>query len=371
MKKFILLLILLLNINLYAAAAVMYVTQGGSGGSPNTGTGWSDAFSITEFETDAEGSAEAGDIYYIKGNLTLGSSFSSAQDGDAVTGPIRIIFVKSGTTNEPPVQSDYPTTTDRPTIAMGAYTWNFDNYWSCENGIFTTSGTGIDIDDHSKVVNCKVTSSGGSGTCCINIGNYSSVVDCEMTNPSGNCLTVGNSSRIRNCYMYNCVNGLDVGYYTTISKCIVSSASDTAISLGSNNNTVEDCIIWGDNKDTTIGIAGNSSYDALVYNTIIDQCATGIDWSSEQNGNYFGYILLGNNTTDSSAITLGFGCVNANPSFTDPSNGDFTYQSGSEGIDDGPVPPGATGDYNWNIGIDQDDNASGGGGQPFNQGFQN
>ena len=56
--------------------------------------------------------------------------------------------------------------------------------------------------------------------------------------------------------------------------------------------------------------------------------------------------------------------VNADPDFTDAPNQDFTVGSGSPVLDTGiqvGTDTGAVGDYKWNIGTDQDDNAAGGG----------
>lgn len=72
--------------------------------------------------------------------------------------------------------------------------------------------------------------------------------------------------------------------------------------------------------------------------------------------NYNAYY--GNGTAGLNNITAGSHDVTSDPLFTSASGGDFTLTSSSPLLGTGPQTwPGATGDYQWNIGIDQDDNA--------------
>ena len=94
----------------FGVAATMYVTVAGAG--TKAGTSWANAFGYAEWETDYEGSAEPGDIYYVEdGTYTLTSDFSTARDG-TVDSYIKVIGVATGTTNEPPVSSDWGFTTE-------------------------------------------------------------------------------------------------------------------------------------------------------------------------------------------------------------------------------------------------------------------
>ena len=70
-------------------------------------------------------------------------------------------------------------------------------------------------------------------------------------------------------------------------------------------------------------------------------------------------------------FTAGANDITTDPSFTDRANGDFTLASGSGALGAG-LPqsiPGATGDYQWNIGVDQDDVCAGGTGGAGGWGF--
>ena len=114
------------------AAEEMYVTVAGAG--DNSGDSWANAMALSDFETDLEGSAEAGDIYYVKeGTYTLTSDLDwSSQDG-SYTNPIIIIGVKTETTHEPPEFSDWASGDDRPLIAQGGYALTTGDYARVRN----------------------------------------------------------------------------------------------------------------------------------------------------------------------------------------------------------------------------------------------
>ena len=81
---------------------------------------------------------------------------------------------------------------------------------------------------------------------------------------------------------------------------------------------------------------------------------------------YFNYNLYhGNGTAGLNNITAGANDSTADPSFTNAGAGDFTYSSSSSPcVGTGLVQTfssGVTGDYNWNMGVDQGDHGSGGG----------
>ena len=56
-------------------AADMMVTN--AGGGDKSGSTWANAMAFSDFETDLEGFAEAGDRYFIRGNVTVSSNILS------------------------------------------------------------------------------------------------------------------------------------------------------------------------------------------------------------------------------------------------------------------------------------------------------
>jgi len=77
----------------------------------------------------------------------------------------------------------------------------------------------------------------------------------------------------------------------------------------------------------------------------------------------FNCLWNGNGNTVSGVVQVE-GNSTSDPSFTNAAGGDFTLQSGSGALATGfpQAIMGATGDYQWNIGVDQDDNTAAGGG---------
>jgi hypothetical protein len=75
------------------------------------------------------------------------------------------------------------------------------------------------------------------------------------------------------------------------------------------------------------------------------------------------YNLFYNNGTNGNNVIIdSTNITGQDPLFTDPANGDFTLQAGSPALNAFPALAniGLTGSYKINIGLDQDDNASGG-----------
>ena len=72
-----------------------------SGG--NDGTSWADAYQTL---AAAASGLSAGDVLYLKGTETVSGSPTVAFPATDVNNPVKILAVKTATTNEPPVQSD-------------------------------------------------------------------------------------------------------------------------------------------------------------------------------------------------------------------------------------------------------------------------
>ena len=85
----------------------------------------------------------------------------------------------------------------------------------------------------------------------------------------------------------------------------------------------------------------------------------------------------GNGTAGLNNITAGANDTTGAPSFTDIANGDFTLSSSDTAVLGKGFPQdwtsvGLIGDYQWNIGVDQDDNTvAGGGGSTVGYGHSN
>ena len=372
LKKLILVIsLILIPLVCYGVPADMAVTPGGAGdGSGTAGDGttleWDNAMSEAQFEADMEANAEAGDRYYTAGGTyTLDSAYATAGTPGTVTANIQIIGVKSGTTNEPPVFSDWAFTTDRPVFAAAAFGTSFGAFWRISNIIVTTTeATGLTTAADCGVINVKATNSSGSADrSAIRLtGTQGYVLNSEGISTLGEAFHLGNGVRAISCYGHD--SKVVFSSLSTVLKVInsVADTSITGIGLGATddafivNNTLYNC---------TTGISGTTSDDNLIVNNFIGNCTTGVSFDSDFSTNFLDYNQWSFNTADTSTATKGNNAITGDISLGDPDGGNFTLPSGAASLDAGiqiGTNEGVVGDYKWNIGVDQDDNTAAGGG---------
>lgn len=316
------------------AAATMYVTVSGAG--DNSGDSWANAMSYSDWETDMETYAEAGDIYYVAGGTyTLTSDFSCQGNDANATNMIHVIGVNSGTTNEPPTASDHATGDSRPLIAAGGYAFLIGANWTVRNiRMTTTASNGFYGEGNSIRYNCKCYNSSGSSRPAFFFYNgYSSVfIGCEGQSDNGTAITSsGGGAGIFYCYAHDSVTGFSVG---NGSHPMVGNIADTCTT--GFNFSDKDCNAFISNTiyNCTTGISGTTSTNHTFLNNIIDGCTTGVSFTADYDSNIFEFNVW-DNTTDCTNATKGINDITADPSMTDPANGDFSIGSGSNCSDAG------------------------------------
>ena len=355
MKKLLVILFMLIATNIWAVPATMYVTS--AGGGDKSGSSWANAMGEAEFETDIEGGAEAGDIYYVAGGTyTLDSAYSTAKFGSA-TAPIQIIGVKSGTTNAPPSFSDWAFGTDRPLFANGGWGFSITNtYWNVYNLRFTcTYDFGVYFGGYSTIYNCKITnSSANSSFGFVANGSYVKMISCESIDTNGSAFYAPEFSDFINCYAHDSTKGFYINTsYVSVTNSIIDTCTtafdiDGTVKYTFINNTLYNCTTGYDIGGTTSGI---------FTNNIIANSTTGATATANNISNFWNYNCWSSNTTDVSNVTKGNNDITASALLNDPANGDFTLRAGSPCLDAGMQPDaniGVVGDYKWNIGADQD-----------------
>ena len=367
MKKFLLFLLIssfLLPSICFGAAATMYVTVAGAG--TKAGGDWDNAMGLAEWDTDFSGSVEAGDIYYVKqGTYTHTSAMTSGTGGSA-TAPIQVIGVVTATTETPPDSTRWAYGDDRPLLAAGGNTvYSTGSYWLWRNFRMTTTDThAFRVYTNSIAINVYVNNSGSSGRRAFYIAADSpSLKLCEAENANGRAFELNSTRfpRAENCYAHDSTDGfltLNTGGGLILDS--ISSSNTNGINLGTTHNTIRGTTIYGN----TVGILGGTSGNNTITNNIISENATGASWGTEQASNVFDYNSWFN-TADVVNVTTGSNSVTGNPLMNNPASGDFTLTTGSPALDSGMkmnVNMGTVGDYKKNIGVDQDDNESGGGG---------
>lgn len=349
----------------FGAAANMYVTVAGAG--VKDGSDWDNAFGYAEWETDVEGSVEAGDRYYIEaGNYVFTSALTTATDGTAAD-PIQFIGVASGTSNEPPDSSDYPTGSNRPTMTTGANGFIMDNFVRFENLRFEGTGDPIANTDAGGVWknNYGNNSSGSGNRGGLISGDRGVMVDCEAECVNGRAIMTGPNVLLLDCYMHDS----DVGVWGLSSGLsVVNSIFNTCTTgVQSSANRQGFNIINNTFYSGTLAVDLNNQDASTVYSNIIDAYINGIDADNPR------INILDHNVYDVSGQEVvtgeqGDNKVSGDPGLTDPTGTppDFTVGSGSNVLDAGfqfglTITGGAlAGDYKINSGVDQDDNIAAG-----------
>ena len=375
MRKFILILLLLSMPSIsWGAAADMAVTVAGAGdGSGTAGDGvtleWDNAMSLAQFETDAGTgcSSEAGDRYFVmEGTYTLNESWDCANDG-VVENPIMVIGVKSGTDAEPPTQADWAYGDARPLIeaASSGFTFYFDNGWHHYNlRVNTSASNGIRSDSNGVMYNIKSFNSSGTENryALYAFSTGSKVLFCEAISTNG----YGVYSYQGSVNLYNYVHDSNIGFngtsndgHTFIGNIIADNTEGFNASSGNHvlflNNTFY--------NNTTAIDGGSNPAGVIAVNNIFDSNTAGASWGADRdNANVWDYNQWFN-TADVVNITTGSNSVAGDALMNAPGSDDFTLTTGSPALDAGGrinTNVGVVGDYKWNIGVDQDDNASGG-----------
>lgn len=310
--------------------AEKYVTVAGAG--VKDGTDWSKAFGLAEFDTDWS-SAAAGDTYWIEeGTYTFTSDISTANDGTGAS-PIRVVGVNSGTTNEPPIYSDWATGANRPLFAGGGYMISGDNFCHFINIRYTGTDTScIHADTGALVLNCDVNNSSSSARIAVNIvAGQARAINCEVQSggsTKGTALDIGiaRGTIAFGCYCHDSATGIAMNYRESCAMFNIIDTCDVGITLGSEygqrviNNSIYNC---------TTGIIADDTNNAVIMNNSISDCTTGANWTTEQLSNWFDYNNWYNNSTDCTNCTKGPNATAVDPQYTGAAGGDFSLNTAS------------------------------------------
>jgi len=127
-------------------------------GGDKSGDSWINSMDEAAYEIHKEGALVAGDYHWIKdATYTLDSDIdSSLRDGTAVS-PVLEIGVKAGTTNEPPVYSDWSRdAADRPAFDCVTFQIKTGDYYKVQNIEFEgDNSTVLSVGFGCIVENCK------------------------------------------------------------------------------------------------------------------------------------------------------------------------------------------------------------------------
>jgi hypothetical protein len=243
----------------------------------------------------------------------------------------------------------------------------------------TTTGIDLAASVNAHFENIRLTSNvDGVGTVASSSGNY--FLNCEVDNNSSDGMnSAGNySPTLINCYVHdNTAVGIQSAHTGSFAVAINSIFdSNGGIGFGAFNRAVIiNSIAYNNTGAATSGFLFSGADTAnlsLALNSIaMNNGQYGFSRNATTRGavSYFDYNdYNGNGTAGTYQITTGANDLTSDPLFTAPTTGDFTLQSSSPMLSTGfPNSTWSTivgltaGDYQWNIGVDQDDNTAAGG----------
>lgn len=299
----------------------------------------------------------AGNTVYIKAG-TYGSTINTDTAGTG-TAPVR--WRGYNTT-----RTDNPTGTDRPlidcanTLANGIVSDVADQWWQ-HLRVDDCTGDGITYGGGATFENVKSSNNtddgwddtANTGLMCYRCeANGNSSVGFEATSSATASLIqlagtyihdntgAGTGTGAQGAVLFTITESNGGDGIDETGHCINSiaynntGASSDGFNESSSNNAFLNCVAINNGR---YGFAGTDSYGAFDYN---------------------GYNS--NGTAGLNVLLAGPNDVTAAPSLTDEANGDFTLEAGSPYLATGfpQAMPGVTGDYQMNIGLDQDDNTA-------------
>ena len=302
----------------------MYVTVNGSGGSPNGGTGWGDAFSMAEFLTDLTTNSESGDIYYVdSGTYTVGGAVDVARSGSP-TGEIRIIGVTGQ--NTPVTIDDWATGDDRPLFDLEGNVFAVDNWWAnCNLRFSGTATTMVRGDAGTLWKTCKFerTTAGATSQALYIAGSGARAVDCEITNASGRGALLANYSQLVSSHVHDSLTGLQINGNACIVSMNLLDGCTTAVSLV--GNRIYNVFLNNTLYDGSVGFNGTNTSDRGTFiNNIISGFTTPATWVTHYDTNFFDYNVW-HDSDVVVRITKGNNDLDQDPGFVNPGS-DFRLQ---------------------------------------------
>jgi len=323
-----------------------------------SGDSWANAMTLAEWIAWIDSASyAAGDIYYIKEDTyTLTATLDLSDRPGTSVAPVSLIGVKAGTTNEGAniVYSDWSTglidggADDRPDFDVDGYYIVTGNYYKIFNIIFAgNAGTAdrlLNTSTASVSFNVKISNTTStSDKWGVQLGSYGKAIACEIVNENGYGVSLPGGNYVLYSYVHDCKNGLGCsGHAFNVISSIIADCSVNGATMGSCDHNL---FLSNTFYNCPVGILASDSYDNLIINNIIDNCADAFKWSSaQQDANIFLRNHEGNNVTRMYDTTTNkisellphtdFDPTSGDPKFTTPGS-DFSLQSDSPCIDEG------------------------------------
>lgn len=178
-----------------------------------------------------------------------------------------------------------------PNVGSNFYVWKNFRFTQ-----FTVTGFGSIVGDYITMINIRSDNNGSSG---VLLDQYCYIYGCYFHNNGGDGINCDSNPTLLNCVInHNAGDGimLDIGF---VCNCLFFSNAGIAINFILNGDqSVVNCTIDGDGKDTATGIRFTSNFARLMcVNTIIYDCVNGIVGSAGSGARRISFNNLVNNCT--------------------------------------------------------------------------
>jgi hypothetical protein len=302
-------------------------TTSGSAGSGYLGGAM--ASIVAAFIQSATTPMVAGNKLWLKYNATpyaLPSAITAGVTGGSYATPVGFFGYYSSHSDNPSISGGH-----QPTIVASTYALGLATYWSLAHLTITsaaTSGYCVTGGAASEYYNCKFTGTGGAAI--LSPSTNSIVFHCEIagagSSTTGYGVAVNTATVVANCYIHDCGIGIfAAGTAPTTEYNIIDSCNEGIRVLTNtihNGNTIVNCVK---------GYNTVSAIKAIIKNSLIAYCGTGISWSAEadacifMNNNIYGCTTPTSNLATNAAYAPIGGATN-NPLFNS------TILTGTDGV---------------------------------------
>lgn len=289
--------------------------------------------------TQMTSAAVAGNTVWIKsGAYTAGNQLTFSSGTAAL--PMRFLGYTSA-------RGDACNGANRPSIDMAANYFQTGNNNLIANIQLTanaSSSRALAVTQNACAVNCKITCNTSTSTNrAILPSNISAVIGCEIICPNAIGIEqAGNNCLIDGCYFNGCLKGVTNSFTSqtmTITNCIFNGCGTaiemTGVYIG--QALVSRNTFYGGSSPTGVGLSiTNASANAAcisVIGNIFSNLTTGITHASGSNTNgNSDYNVFYGNTTARTNWPTGLYELTSNPSFVNPSGGDFSVGTNAKAL---------------------------------------
>ena len=327
----------------------------GTGGNMKVGGSWA-------LPTSSQWSRlVGGNTVYFKASATY-TLTGDITNPAAPTGQSKIVLRAYTTTH-----GDYVARSNFPKIAQGTYSIGINTFFDIKDIWYDSSrSAGITLSIVTGSLDrCKITNTASnSGSVALAIV-ASTVLGCEIRSNYGSAVAFSSGSLI-NSKMHTSVTGLllDTSGHKAILRNVIRG-NTTGIKFASTAARAT-IVAWNNIYNNATGIDIGTTKFQTIHENVVHTCSTvGITDSATNTTIDIKRNVFYNCATNATNITLdSSNIVDVDPLWTDPANDDYTISAGTSpaiGIGYDFTDLGLIGNYKWNAGLDQDDNAAGGG----------